>query len=150
MLHLGSTYIIVKDFEKSLHFYTTLLAMQPTAQAYDRWAQFDFGGKCIALYNNEFDNRKIKDNDNLVKHYNDEYLEYYNKRIIRYGNNMILNFWIEDLNSEFERLNSLGIGMVSNIMYINISSPYHFFTILDPDGNVIEITGAYRIENKQD
>lgn len=148
MLHLGSTYLIVKDFEKSLEFYAQLLDMKPTVRAYDRWAQFDFEGKCIAMYNNEFDQKNIENKNNLWQHYNTEYLEYYKQRKIQYGNNIILNFWIEDLMEEYDRLRDLGIGIISKIMYVNISSPYYFFTILDPDDNIIEITGHYERDDK--
>ncbi|MDP4147232.1 MAG: VOC family protein [Bacillota bacterium] len=146
MLHLGSTYLIVKDIEKSMEFYEKLLQMKPTANNLNRWVQFDFDGKCIALYNKDFDKKMIEAADNLEQHYNGTYLRYYNERKINYGNNMVLNFWIEDLKEEYERIKALNIGIVSEIMYINISSPYHFFVIEDPDGNTIEITGGYQNE----
>ena len=144
MLHLGSTYLFVKDMEKSIEFYKKLLDMEPTARAYDRWAQFNFEGKCIALYNNSFDRKNIDANENLDKHYNKDYIKYFEKRKITYGNNCVLNFWIEDLNKEYERIKNLNIGVISEILYVNISSPYYFFTVIDPNGNFIEITGAYK------
>ena len=55
MLHLGSTYLIVKDMQKSIEFYEKLLDMNVSAQNYNRWAQFNFDGKCIALYNMDYD-----------------------------------------------------------------------------------------------
>lgn len=143
MLHLGSTYLFVKDMEKSIEFYKKLLDMEPTVKTFDRWAQFNFEGKCIALNNNEFDRKKIDANKNLNKHYNKNYIKYYEQRLITYGNNIVLNFWVEDLNKEYERITSLNIGVISEIMYINISSPYYFFTVIDPNGNTIEITGIY-------
>ncbi len=42
MLHLGSTYLIVKNMEKSIDFYEKLLQMKPTAKNFARWAQFNF------------------------------------------------------------------------------------------------------------
>jgi len=57
---------------------------------------------------------------------------------------MVLNFWIEDLKKEHERIKSLNNGVVSEIMYLNISSLYYMFIVEDPDGNTIEITGGYR------
>ena len=65
MLHLGSTYLIVKDMQKSLDFYEKLLGIKPAAKNFNRWAQFNFDGKCIALYSNEFDFEMIKNNQNL-------------------------------------------------------------------------------------
>lgn len=143
MLHLGSTYLIVRDMDKSLAFYEQLLGMKPTAKNLNRWAQFDFEGHCIALYNNEFDCEMVKSGRNLEQHYNAQYLDYLGSRQITYGNNVVLNFWVEDLRLEYGRLKALAIGSLSEIMYLNIASPYHFFVIEDPDGNTIEITGRY-------
>ena len=141
MLNLGSTYLIVKDIQKSLIFYEALLGMKVSKQNFNRWAQFDFGNNCIALYNSEFDKELIEQGENLETHYNNEYLSYFKNRQIQYGNNFVLNFYIDDLNIEYNRIKKLNIGKVSKIMYLNISSPYHFFLLEDPDGNTIEITG---------
>lgn len=143
MLHLGSTYLIVKNMEKSINFYENLLQMKPTSKNFNRWVQFDFENKCIALYSDDFDKNMIEGGENLEQHYDDKYLQFYKERKINYGNNMILNFWIEDLKTEYERIKRLNIGAASEIMYLNISSPYHFFVVQDPDGNTIEITGGY-------
>lgn len=144
MLHLGSTYLIVNDMEESINFYEKLLDMKVSAQNYDRWAQFNFDDKCIALFNDAFDKRIIEKNQNLEKHYDKKYLKYMKERKITYGNNIVLNFWIEDLQKEHTRLVNLNIGRVSEIMYLNISSPYYMFVVYDPDGNTIEITGNYK------
>lgn len=143
MLHLGSTYLMVKDMSKSIDFYSKLLSMEPTAKNYDRWAQFDFEDQCIALFNNEYDKRMIEGNIDLDKHYNKAYIEFFKDNKIIYGNNFVLNFWIEDLNKEYERVLNLEIGQVSPIKYVNIAMPYYFFTLQDPDDNLIEITGRY-------
>lgn len=146
MLDLGSTYLIVKDIQKSITFYESLLEMKVSAQRFDRWAQFDFNGNCIALYNPKYDEELIKQGGNLESHYDNEYLKYWENKKIRYGNNFVLNFYINDLNTEYERLKTLNIGKMSKIMYLNISSPYHHFLLEDPDGNTIEITGDYNQE----
>lgn len=140
---MGSTYLIVKDFEKSVAFYEALLDMKVSAQRFDRWAQFDFNGNCIALLNPKYDERLIKKGENLETHYDEEYLNFTKNRKIQYGNNFVLNFYITDLNAEYERIKNLNIGKMSEIMYINISSPYYHFLLEDPDGNRIEITGQY-------
>ena len=143
MLHLGSTYLIVKDIETSKEFFEKLLQMKPTANNFNRWVQFDFEGKCIALFNSSYDADLLEKGIDLKNHYNDIYIQYYKERKIIYGNNVVLNFWVEDLKTEYKRIKNLSIGKVSEIMYINISSPYYFFTVEDPDGNTIEITGQY-------
>jgi len=147
MLQLGSTYLITKDINKSILFYEKLLEMKVSAQAYDRWAQFDFNGHCIALFNPKYDEAFIKTNGS-EQHYNQEYIKNFKERTIHYGNNVVLNFYIEDLNKEYERIKELKIGKVTEIMYLNISSPYYHFLLDDPDGNTIEITGNY-IQSKQ-
>jgi catechol 2,3-dioxygenase-like lactoylglutathione lyase family enzyme len=142
MLNLGSTYLIVTDIQKSIAFYESLLEMKVSKQNFDRWAQFNFGNNCIALYNPKFDEELIKGGENLETRFSKEYLSYYKSRQIKYGNNFVLNFYIDDLNMEYERIKKLNIGNVTQIMYLNIASPYHYFLLEDPDGNTIEITGT--------
>lgn len=143
MLNLGSTYLIVKDFQKSIEFYEALLEMKASAQRFNRWAQFNFNGNCIALFNPKYDEDLIKREENVETHYDKRYLEYRENKKINYGNNFVLNFYIDDLYFEYERIKELNIGKMTDIMYLNISSPYYHFLVEDPDGNTIEITGPY-------
>lgn len=143
MLDLGSTYLIVKNFQRSIAFYEDLLEMKVSAQRFDRWAQFNFNGNCIALFNPKYDEDLIKQGEDLETHYDKEYLEFCKNKKIQYGNNLVLNFYIDDLNTEYERIKRLNIGKITKIMYLNISSPYYHFLLEDPDGNTIEITGQY-------
>ncbi len=141
MLDLGSTYLIVRDIQKSIVFYEALLEMKASVKRFDRWAQFNFNGKCIALLNFNFDKKLINQGDNLEKHFSREYIEYFKNKQIRYGNNVVLNFYIDNLDKEYARIKSLNIGKMTEIMYLNISSPYYHFLLEDPDGNTIEVTG---------
>lgn len=144
MLKLGSTYLFVKDMEKSIVFYEQLLEMKVTSKNYNRWAQFDFKGNCIGLMNQKYDDERIKNTEESEDVYSKEYLKKYENYKITYGNNFVLNFYIDDLKAEYKRLKNLNIGRVSSIMYLNVASPYYFFTVEDPDGNVLEITGNYQ------
>jgi lactoylglutathione lyase len=137
----------VRDFQKSIAFYEALLEMKVSAQRFNRWAQFNFNGKCIALFNPKYDEELIKRGENLEIHFGKEYLQYHKNKKIHYGNNFVLNFYIEDLNAEYKRIKNLNIGNMTEIMYLNISSPYYHFLLEDPDGNTIEITGKYNQEN---
>lgn len=143
MLNLGSTYLLVKNIQKSILFYEALLEMKVSVQRFDRWAQFNFNGNCIALLNPKNDEALIKSGSDLELHYNSEYLDYLKNRQIQYGNNIVLNFYIDNLNMEYERIKELDIGKMTKILYLNISSPYYNFLLQDPDGNTIEITGNY-------
>ncbi len=143
MLRLGSTYMIVKDMDESIDFYEKLLNMELTSKNYNRWAQFDFHGKCIALWNPKYDAIEMEVKENVDVKYSKEYIEYQENTPIKYGNNIVLNFYTDDLKMEYTRLEKLRIGKMTPIMYLNVAAPYHLFVIEDPDGNQIEITGPY-------
>ena len=145
MLRLGCTYLKVKDMKKSIVFYTALLEIEPTFSNKDRWVMFHCGN-CLALYNNQYDLDIINNNSELNKHYNEEYLNYVKNETSNGDKNFVLNFDVENLNYEYDRIKKLDIGQVSKIMYVNITMPYYFFIVVDPDGNEIEITGEYTID----
>jgi len=142
-MHLGSIYLIVNDFEKSVDFYERLLEMSVTSKNMSRFAQFVFEGHNISIMNGHFDT----DHPDKVVH-KGEYTDSMDdiKRIALAPNThkFVLNFWVADLLKEHERVKSLHISnTVTNIKYICNMSPYYYFQITDPDDNVIEITGAY-------
>lgn len=94
-LHLGSIYLIVRDFEKAIAFYEQLLSMPvSTRNCGNKFAEFYFDNKCLSLMNE----------DNLPGHrYTDGDYKF------------VLNFWVEDLRKEYERLKELGIGAMTEI-----------------------------------
>lgn len=120
-LHLGSVYLIARDFEASISFYEKLLSMTvSTRNCGNRFAEFFFDNKCLALMNEE----------NLHGH--------------RYPDGdykFVLNFWVEDLEKEYRRLKELNIGRMTEIKKVH--EGYYYFHIYDPDANVCEITGGY-------
>ena len=145
-MHLGSIYLIVKDFEQSLNFYEKLLEMPVSKKNMDRFAMFNFDGKCIALMNGYFD----LNNPDKVVHKGD-FLEYFDdlEQIANLPNSrkVVLNFWDEDLAQEYMRVKGLNISdNLTKIKYVCNVSPYYYFQLTDPDGNVIEVTGAYSPE----
>lgn len=53
-LHLGSVYLIARDFEASVSFYEKLLSMPvSTRNCGNRFAEFFFDNKCLSLMNEE-------------------------------------------------------------------------------------------------
>lgn len=133
-MKLGATYICVSDIQKSLKFYTNVLNMRPTFINEDRWVQFNCGNT-LALYNAEYDEKIL--NAHLEKeHFNDEYVNKFKQEVKeeKINNMVIFNFYVEDIQQEYERIKNLGIA-VSELMYVNIFKPYWYFTIKDPDGN---------------
>jgi lactoylglutathione lyase len=123
-LHLGSIYLVVMNFNKSIDFYEKLLSMRVSTINPNKFAEFFFDNKCISLMN-----------ESNIQGYN------YNS-----GGDykFVLNFWINELQPEYERVKSLNIGSVTEILYAHTN--YYYFHLRDPDNNVIEITGCYKNE----
>ena len=136
-MKLGTTYICVKDIRKSIHFFEKLLQSKPLYANDDRWVTFDCGN-ILSLYNKKYD-------EGLIQHaskecFNQAYIdEFYTEDKDKKNNIIILNFEVENLKAEHERLKSLDIGEVSQLMYVNVHFPYWYFNIKDPDGNILEI-----------
>ena len=142
-MHLGSIYLIVRDFNKSIVFYEKLLEMKVTSKNMERFAQFQFEGNNISIMNGYFD----KQNPELTIH-KGQYIEKLdNLAAIAEAENtkkFVLNFWVKDLEKERERIITLNISeLVTDVKYVNNVMPYYYFQVEDPDGNVIEITGEY-------
>lgn len=142
-MHLGSIYLIVNDFEKTIAFYEKLLEMPVTSRNMERFAQFVFEGHNISIMNGHFDT----DNPDKVIHkgeHTDLFDDLLRKALAPNTHKFIFNFWDEDLKAEYERVKSLGITEnLSRIKYVYNVSPYYFFHLTDPDGNIIEVTGRY-------
>ena len=121
-MHLGSVYLIVRDFEKAITFYEKLLSMTVSSRnCGNKFAEFFFDNKCLALMNE----------NNLPGHHYEEG-----------DHKFVLNFWVEDLKREYDRLTDLRIGRMTKIEKVH--EGYYYFNIYDPDNNVCEITGGYK------
>lgn len=138
-MELGTMYIFVRDMEKSINFYKELLQEEPLYSNDDRWVQFN---NKIALYNKAYDAKIIGHEPS--SRFNQAYIEDFYRDLGELKNNIVVfNFEVEDLKKEYERLKMANIGMVSELMYVNVHMPYWYFNIIDPDGNILEITGKY-------
>lgn len=142
-MHLGSIYLISKDFKKSVEFYEKLLEMKVSSQNMNRFAMFEFEGHCIAIMNGYFD---LQNPDKVI--HKGKYVEYFDDygSIMKLENSrkVVLNFWHENLEEELKRIKQLDVtDFITDIKYVCNVSPYYYFQLSDPDGNVIEVTGAY-------
>lgn len=141
-MKLGVTYICVEDMEKSLLFYKMILQQEPLYCNDDRWIVFDCGNK-IALYNKKYDEELINRSNEI--HFNQAYIDNFNKEDSSKKNNIVIfNYEVGDLKAEYERIKSLELGEISEIMYVNVHAPYYYFNVIDPDGNILEITGHFQ------
>lgn len=124
-LHLGSIYLVVKDFEKSVAFYEKFLGttVDNRCRSGNKFVEFYIDGKCIALMNE----------DNIIGH----------NASLEGDYKFVQNYWVEELIPEHERVKALGIGEVTDIL--EAYPTYHYFHLRDPDNNIIEVTGGYHI-----
>lgn len=140
-MRLGTTYICVRDIDKSLDFYCKLLKQEPSYANGNRWITFNVGNT-LSLYNKEYDKQLLSSKDKK-EHFNEAYMSDFNNEKEAVNTIMILNFEVDHLKEEYERVKALNIGQVSELMYVNVHAPYWYFNITDPDGNILEITGKY-------
>ncbi|MEG0367557.1 MAG: VOC family protein [Coprobacillus sp.] len=138
-MRLGYTYICVSDMEKSLDFYIKLLQQNPECINEQRWVSFNCGNT-LALYNEKYDQELI-DNNDISNHFNENYIHDFQETSgsTKINNIVVFNFMVDDIKSEYQRIKNLNIGAVSELMYVNITNPYWYFTIMDPDRNILEI-----------
>lgn len=121
-LHLGSVYLVVKDFERSVAFYEKLLRVKADGRCRsgNQFVEFYFDNKCLSLMNE----------GNLPGHCTDLSSPY----------KFVQNYWVEDLEAEYRRVKQLNIGEMTEIT--EAYPTYRYFHLYDPDRNVIEITGG--------
>lgn len=142
-MRYGSVYLVVKAFRKSLDFYEKLLDMKVSATNGERFAVFNNDGLNICLLNGYYDSEhheQIETKGETFPIYDDT------ASIANSENNrkVFINLGVSDLREEYYRIVGLGIAnKLTPIRYLNVFSPYWYFTFMDPDGNPIEITGAY-------
>ena len=146
-LRYGSIYLIVRDFEKSVSFYQKVFDMEVSAVNGNRFAMFHNEGLKLCLMNGYYDDEH---REKVIT--KGDYWEIYdNQSKIADDVNtrkVFINLGVEDLKAEYDRIKGLGIAeQLTEIRCIHVFSPYWYFTLLDPDGNPIEITGGYKEES---
>lgn len=143
-MRYGSIYLIVRDFDRSVSFYEKVLGMRVSAVNGNRFAVFNHSGLNLCLMNGYYDD---ENRDQVITRggrwdiYDDQ------RKIADSANNckIFINLGVEDLKAEYERIKGLGIAAhLTPIRFIQVFSPYWYFTFMDPDGNPIEVTGGYQ------
>ena len=101
-MRLGTTYICVEDINKSLNFYRLIFEEEPAHSNDNRWITFH-NGNSLSLYNKKYDEKLIREKDQ--NRFNQAYIEDFTAETGEKKNNvMILNFEVEDLKAEYERI----------------------------------------------
>lgn len=143
MISYGSIYLIVRDFELSMKFYCSLLERDVAAQNMNRFAVFHVDGLCLSIMNGYFDAEHPDQVSTKGKAYQ-EYDDLVGIAEAQNAGKVVINLSTNDLKKEHNRIRNLGIGSKqTEIRYINARNPYYYFSMKDPDGNTIEITGPY-------
>lgn len=141
-MELCCVYIETDKFDEVVSFYEKVFQTKGNIYTKNRWIEFDFGNK-LSIYNRLYDVEKIKNNTTPVN-YNEQYVNNFPSLKERNVNNIItLNFYTSNLKQEYNRIKKLTLCEVSEIVYVNITEPYYYFNIYDPEGNTIEICGDY-------
>ncbi len=142
-MRYGLIYLVVKDFEKSVDFYEKVLDMKVSAVNDTRFAVFNNDSLNICLMNGYYD---INNSDKVVRK-GEYYPDYDDLDVIAESDNsrkVFINLGVPDLKEEYERIKALNISNnLTPIRFIEVFSPYWYFTFKDPDGNPIEVTGGY-------
>ncbi len=142
-MRYGLIYLVVKDFEKSVDFYEKVLDMKVSAVNDTRFAVFNNDSLNICLMNGYYD---INNSDKVVRK-GECYPDYDDLDVIAESDNsrkVFINLGVPDLKEEYERIKALNISNnLTPIRFIEVFSPYWYFTFKDPDGNPIEVTGGY-------
>lgn len=147
-LNYFSIYLVVSDYQKSLDFYEKLFDSKVNATNGNRFAMFNTPGLNLCLMNAFYDEQhpeQMETRGPAFPEYDDT------GRIAGEANNkkIFINLGVEDLDEEYQRIRNLGIGTdLTPIRYMNVFSPYWYFSFMDPDGNPIEICGGRKSEQK--
>jgi len=143
-MHLGSIYLVVDDFDKSIAFYEKLLSIPVTFRNLNRFAGFQFEGHCISILNARFDSANAEKVIRKGADINSAADGLLKTADAPNTHKFALNFWVDDLETEHARIKDLNISeSLTGICYICVVSPYYYFQLQDPDGNIIEVNGGY-------
>lgn len=141
-MQLSSVYLICRDFARTIDFYTTLLEIPPCARNRDRFAVFRKGAQALAVMNGFYD---AQHPEQLVLCGPRDALfdDLTGIALAENTRKAVLNFWTEDLAAEHARLRPLlrPQARLTPIRYLCSASPYTYFSLLDPDGNMVEVAG---------
>ena len=143
MIESGSVYLVVRDFTKSVEFYRKLLEKEAATQNKTRFVIFHAGSLCLCLLNGNYDAEHPEQVEKAGEYHPlfDDFVAVTESPNSRKA---VINLVTFDLKGEYERVKGLGICTdLTKIRYINAGTPYWYFCLCDPDGNVIEITGDY-------
>jgi lactoylglutathione lyase len=120
---VADTYLKVKDMDRAIAFYEAFLGITAEYRFHDRWASIN---EQLGLYNPSYDQK-----------HQIPMTEY--DRELQIGNNVVVVFSSDDIYEDHRRVKSLGASGITEVVEINLVTPYRFFQFKDTEGNIIEV-----------
>ena len=120
---IADTYLKVKDMDRAIAFYEAFLGVTVEYRYRDRWASIN---ERLGLYNPYYDQKHMIP------------MTEYDKEL-RIGNNVVVVFSSNDIDIDHKRVQSCGATGITEIVEINLVTPYRFFQFKDTEGNIIEV-----------
>jgi predicted enzyme related to lactoylglutathione lyase len=120
---VADTYLKVEDMDRAVAFYEAFLGVTAEYRYLDRWVSINHR---LGLYNPSYD---IQHKIPMTAY----------DRELRIGNNVVVVFSSDDVDGDHKRVQSLGATGITEVLEINLVTPYRFFQCRDPEGNIIEV-----------
>lgn len=117
------TYLKVNDMDRAVAFYEAFLGVKAETRYQDRWTSIT---RRLGLYNPAYD----REHGVPMTDYDRE---------TRMGNNVVVVFAVDDVDWEYERVQTVGVTGLTEIVEINLMAPYRFFQFQDSEGNLLEV-----------
>ena len=120
---VADTYLKVQDMDRAVGFYEAFLGVKAETRYEDRWVSIT---ERLGLYNPVYD----AEHDIPMTEYD---------RQMRIGNNVVVVFSSDDVDEDYQRVQSLGATGITDLVEINLMAPYRFFQFQDTEGNIVEV-----------
>ena len=120
---VSDTYLKVKDMDRAANFYEAFMGVKAEYRYEDRWTSIT---DRLGLYNPSYD---VENNVPMTEY----------DRQVRMGNNVVVVFDSDDIDADYERVKSLGVTGLTEVVEINLMAPYRFFQFQDTEGNIVEV-----------
>jgi len=116
-VRLDHIYLSVKDMNRAIKFYESILSCKVKHRESNTWADFDIGnGVYLGLIN-----------PNIIS----------NKRIC--GNNSVTVFWTDNVDLLFTKISKLSVKIIHKPIDLDFTDyPYRCFQCYDTEGNLLE------------
>lgn len=111
-MKVNSLYVCVKNIERVRKFYQDVIFERKPSLETDRFIFFDLDGFLFGLFNPQITGEKIQ-----------------------YGNNTVPTIEVDDIDSLYERLTTIGL---KTVLYPQNVNETRIFKIEDTEGNILE------------